>query len=167
MPEVKAGVTRLMKLTLAAADVIFCTINVALKVNLYKNFRPGMIVCDKACRAMEISTMSLFAFYEPSIWIFVGDHKQLRPVVLSAKREGKANNGSYNDEIKFKNPFQRQLLLSFMHRMVTIGHPVSFLAEQHLLQGGTSLIPSCMFYNDRVIDAGQGKDIHSSRSHEW
>jgi hypothetical protein len=89
MPGVKAGVTRLMKFTLAAADVIFCTINVASKVNLYENFQPRMIVCDEACRATEISTMSLFAFYEPSVWIFVGDHKQLHPVILSADREGK------------------------------------------------------------------------------
>ena len=66
-----------------------------------------MIVCDEACRAIEISTMSLLAFYKPSVWIFVGDHKQLHPVVLSAEREGKANNGSYDDETKFKNPFQR------------------------------------------------------------
>ena len=107
MLEVKAGVTRLMKLTLAAADVIFCTINIASKVNLYENFWPGMIVCDEVCRATEISTISLLAFYEPSIWIFIGDNKQLRPVVLSADREGKANGSSYDDEPKFRNLFHK------------------------------------------------------------
>jgi hypothetical protein len=40
-----------------------------------------------ACRATEISTASLYTFYEPLAIILAGDHKQLRPVVLSADRE--------------------------------------------------------------------------------
>jgi hypothetical protein len=159
MPEVKAGINGLMKCTLATADVIFCTINAASKVNLYENFRPGMIVCDEACRATEISTLSLLAFYDPKVWIYIGDHKQLRPIVFTADHGSKANNGSY-DESKFNNPFQKQLLLSFMHRMVTIGHPVNFLAEQHRLEGGSSLVPSKMFYNGRVVDAHKRMDAN-------
>jgi hypothetical protein len=64
MPEVKASINRLMKYTLAAADVIFCTINTASKVNLYENFQPGMIVCNEVCRAIEISILSLLVFYD-------------------------------------------------------------------------------------------------------
>ena len=114
-----------MELTLADADAIFCTINATSKVNLYKNFQPGLITCDEACRTTEISILSLFAFYDPDAWIYVGDHKQMHPIVLSAdcKKE--------HYKVRFQNTFHKQLLLSFMHRMLTIGHPVSFLAEQH------------------------------------
>jgi hypothetical protein len=157
MPEVKAGINGLMRRTLATVDVIFCTINTASKVNLYKNFRPGMIVCDEACRATEISTLSLLMFYDPKIWIYIGDHKQLRLIVFTADYESKVNNGSY-DESKFKNPFQKQLLLSFMYHIVTIGHPVNFLAEQHRLEEGSSLVPSKMFYNRQVVDTHKGMD---------
>ena len=47
-----------------------------------------------------------------------------------------------------------------MHRMITIGHPVSFLAEQHRCDGGSSRLPSDMFYHGRVVDANKGKPYH-------
>ena len=125
MDQVRIAINKLMELTLADADAIFCTINAASKVNLYKNFQPGLITCDEACRATEISILSLFAFYDPDAWIYVGDHKQMHPIVLSADREKE------HYKVWFQNTFHKQLLLSFMHRMLTIGHPVSFLAEQH------------------------------------
>jgi hypothetical protein len=154
MEDVRIAINRLMKLTLADADAIFCTINTASKVNLYKNFLPRLITCDEACRVTEISILSLFAFYNPDAWIYVGDHKQMRPIVLSADREKE------HYKVRFQNTFHRQLLLSFMHRMLTIGHPVSFLAEQHRCDGGSSRFPSDMFYHGRVIDANKGKPYH-------
>ena len=121
MQDVQNAINKLMKLTLADADAIFCTTNAASKVSLFSNFQPGLI----ACQVTEISVLSLFAFYNPNAWVFIGDHKQMRPVVLSAdcKKE--------HYKVRFQNTFHRQLLLSFMQRMLTIGHPVSFLAEQH------------------------------------
>jgi len=140
-----------MKLTLADADTIFCTTNAASKVNLFSNFQPGLIAYDEACWVTEISILSLFTFYNPDAWVFVGDHKQMRPVVLSADHEKE------HYKVRFQNTFHRQLLLSFMQRMLTIGHPVSFLAEQHQCNGGSSCLPSDMFYHGFVIDARKGK----------
>ena len=154
MDDVRMAINRLMELTLANADAIFCTTNTASKVNLYKNFQPGLIICDEACRSTEISTLSLFAFYCPDAWIFAGDHNQMRPIVLSADREKE------HYKVRFQNTFYKQLLLSFMHRMLTIGHPVSFLAEQHRCDGGSSRLPSDMFYYGRVVDANKGKPYH-------
>ena len=111
--------------TLADADAVFCTNNAASKVNLYTNFRPKLLVCDEACRATELSILSAFAFYKPEAWIFAGDPRQMRPTILSAERE----KDWY--AVKFLNPFYRQGLLPFMHRMATVGHPVQFLAKQH------------------------------------
>src|SRR5438045_9537058 len=118
-----------MKLTLADADAIFYTTNAASKVNLCSNFQPGLIAYDEACQVTEISILSLFAFYNPDTWVFVGNHKQMRPVVLSADCEKE------HYKVRFQNTFNRQLLLSFMQRMLTIGQPVSFLAEQHRCNG--------------------------------
>src|SRR5438045_6989499 len=84
MQDVRNAINKLMKLTLADADTIFCTTNAASKVNLFSNFQPGLIACNEACWVTEISILSLFAFYNPDAWVFVGDHKQMRPVVLSA-----------------------------------------------------------------------------------
>ena len=53
MEDVRIAINRLMKLTLADANAIFCTINTASKVNLHKNFQPGIITCDEASRATE------------------------------------------------------------------------------------------------------------------
>jgi hypothetical protein len=147
LKELRAKINILMKLTLANADVIFCTINTASKVNLYQNFPACLIACDEGCRATEISTTCLMAFYNPDAWIFIGDHMQMRPIVLSADREKKYY------RIRFQNTFHRQLLLSFMHRLLALGHPVSFLSEQHRCDGGSAYFASQTFYNGRVIDA--------------
>jgi hypothetical protein len=64
---VKASINRLMKYTLATANIIFCMMNVASKVNFYKNSQPGMIVCDEAYKAIEILILLLLAFYNPKI----------------------------------------------------------------------------------------------------
>src|SRR5947209_5742764 len=47
-----------------------------------------------------------------------------------------------------------------MHRMLTIEHPVSFLAKQHQCDKGSSRLPSNMFYYGRVIDVDKGKLYH-------
>src|SRR5436190_20036533 len=80
MQDVQNAINKLMKLTLADADAIFCTTNAASKVSLFSNFQPGLI----ACQVTEISVLSLFAFYNPNAWVFIGDHKQMRPIVFSA-----------------------------------------------------------------------------------
>ena len=143
-----------MELTLADADAIFCTINAASKVNLYKNFQPGLITCDEACHTTEISILSLIAFYDPDAWIYVSNHKQMHPIVLSTDRKKE------HYKVWFQNTFHKQLLLSFMHRMLTIRHPVSFLAKQHQCDRGSSWFPSEMFYHGHVVDANKGKPYH-------
>src|SRR5271170_8015682 len=61
--NVQIAINRLIKLMLANANAIFCTINTILKVNLYKTFQPRIIICNKACCATKILILSLFSFY--------------------------------------------------------------------------------------------------------
>ena len=62
--EIRQLINRLIVDTLADANAVFCTNNAASKVNLYTNFRPKLLVCNKACCATELFILLAFVFYK-------------------------------------------------------------------------------------------------------
>ena len=123
--DVYIAINRLIKLILANANTIFYIINTILKVNLYKNFQPRIITCNKAYYATKILTISLFSFYNLDAQIYISNYKQIQPIVLFI---------NYKKEyykVQFQNTFYQQLLLLFIYRILTIKYLVSFLAKQY------------------------------------
>lgn len=118
--ELKLLLNELMAHTIQRADAVFYTLNCASKVNLYQNFHAKLVIVDEACRASEISTMAVIAFYNPQLYILVGDLQQLRPTVLSAHHE------RYDEDQLVLNPFYLQALLSLLERLSRLGHRLLF-----------------------------------------
>lgn len=82
------SITRLVKdgpLTdaVAEADVVFGTPIGAADRTFRRVFRPHYITSDESPRDKETTSPVLFAHYSPRAYIFLGDHKQLKPVIFS------------------------------------------------------------------------------------
>lgn len=67
----------------AEADVVFGTPIGAADRTFRRVFRPHYIISDESPRDKETISLVLFAHYSPRAYIFLGDHKQLKPVIFS------------------------------------------------------------------------------------
>jgi superfamily I DNA and/or RNA helicase len=124
------------------ADIVICTVAAVAKVTLAENFHPTIVYVDEASRLTEFKTLIALSLYAPLAFILTGDHKQLRPTVLSAER--------HRDQPPFLNPFQNQMLLSFFERMIVAGHKHFMLKIQHRCTGNISGWVSKQFYHNQV-----------------
>lgn len=68
---------------LAQADIVFATPVAVAKKNFREIFRPHYIISDENPRDKETITLILIAHFSPKAYIFLGDHKQLAPLVFS------------------------------------------------------------------------------------
>lgn len=75
-----------MALTITNADVIVCTLAVALKVNLAANFVPAMVILDEAARCIEFKTTIFFALYNPIVFMLAADYNYIRLYIASANQ---------------------------------------------------------------------------------
>lgn len=139
---IKLQLNDLIAQVLQDADIIICTVAAAAKVTLAENFHPTIVYVDEAGRLTELKTLIAFGLYAPLAFILSGDHKQLRPTVLSANR--------HRDDPPFLNPFQNQMLLSFFERMIIAGHEHFMLKIQHRCSGNIPGWVSKQFYHNQV-----------------
>ncbi|KIM96281.1 hypothetical protein OIDMADRAFT_58618 [Oidiodendron maius Zn] len=137
--NIKLQLDDLMARTLQEADVIVCTVAAAAKVTLAENFHPTVVYLDEAARVTELKTLIPFGRYTPFAFILSGDHKQLRPTVLSANRQP-----------EFLNPFQNQVLLSLFERLIAAGQEHMMLKIQHRCMGEIPGWVSKRFYHNQV-----------------
>lgn len=69
---------------LAQADIVFATPVAVAEKNFRETFRPHYIIGDDSPRDKETTTLILLSHFSPRAYIFLGDHKQLAPLVFSA-----------------------------------------------------------------------------------
>lgn len=72
---------------LACADAIICTLYAVGETAIYDNVQPQAILVDEAARATEPELWPALAFFNPNAFILIGDHHQLRLLVLSSRKQ--------------------------------------------------------------------------------
>lgn len=140
-------VERLMRDTLAAADVVFTTIGNASKAALNRNFEATLIIADEAARATELQIITLVALYRPHIIILAGDNKQMIPTVKTASLSESIAQGP-----QVVNSFVAQLQMPLFTRLQEAGHPASKLLEHHRCAGGLMNWANKCFYGGEMRD---------------
>ena len=152
--QIKTSLNELLALTIREADIIVCTVAAAAKVNLINNLNPAVVFIDECARLPELKCLIPISSYSPTAWILTGDHKQMRPTVLSA--------GRLYEDPPFTNPFENQVLLSLFERFILAGYEHKMLTVQHRCRGDISPWVSQTFYHGRVTKAlmtTQQKDL--------
>lgn len=94
---------------LAQSDIVFAT-PVAMAVaekNFRETFRRHYIIGDESPRDKETTTLILLSHFSPKAYIFLGDHKQLAPLVFSTYQHRK-----YKPPRAFKPAEEEERLLS-------------------------------------------------------
>jgi len=137
--EFKKILTNLREHVLRAASVVVCTINNAGTAKLFTVFRPAVIFMDEAAKIIEPDAIITLAHYAPAPVVMIGDHKQLKPTVLSQ--------GGPSQQ------FAAQMTMSFFTRLVRLGHSSIMFTEQHRMSPEISKIGSTIFYNGQLTDA--------------
>jgi len=99
----------------------------------FTDFQPEVIFMDEAAKIVEPDAIITLAHYAPAPLVMIGDHKQLKPTVLS--RDGPSQQ------------FAAQMTMSFFTRLVRLGHPTIMLTEQHRMSPEISSIGSAVFIN--------------------
>lgn len=74
---------------LAQADIVFATPVAVAEKNFRETFRPHYIISDDSPRDKETTTLILLSHFSPRAYIFLGDHKQLAPLVFSTYQHRK------------------------------------------------------------------------------
>lgn len=125
----------LREYVLSIAKVVVCTLNNAGDAKLYTSFQPVVTLVDEAAKATEPDSIIPLAWNPAGPVVFVGDHMQLRPTILSQQT----------------NHFYGQLRQSLFARLAEGGHPHVMLTEQHRMHPDIANIPSKFWYEGRLI----------------
>ncbi|KAJ9209476.1 hypothetical protein DTO166G4_8919 [Paecilomyces variotii] len=101
---------------LGRADVVVCTLSRAGEDAMQTEFYPDVIAVDEAAKASESDLWNVLA-YDSRVNLLVGDHRQLRPLVISQDDD--------------KNGFSAQLGMSLSERLQDNGLPMITFDVQH------------------------------------
>lgn len=93
---------------------------------------------DEASKPTEPESWNILANYRPRAFIFVGDHQQLKPVVMSRPD---------------RNNFAGQLSISLFARIRLAGYPGIMFNEQHRMHPAIARLVSEVFYSGALRDA--------------
>lgn len=141
--KIKVGLNDLMGAAISEADIIVCTVAACADVNLATSFHPVVVYIDEAARLAELKSLIPLALYRPRGFVLAGDHRQMKPTVLSDSRKRNF----------FHNPFESQVLLSLFERLMLAGQEYNMLTVQHRCKGDIPEWVSSAFYHGRVTAA--------------
>ncbi|RHZ50301.1 DEAD/DEAH box helicase [Aspergillus thermomutatus] len=133
--DFRARSRELRDTVLARADVILCTLHTAGETAIRDNVQPQAILVDEAARASEPELWPALAFFNPNAFVLIGDHHQLRPLVLSSHKQ---------------NPLADQLQMSLFSRLHRDGLHAVMLKEQHRMHESMAQMVSSIFYNGEL-----------------
>ena len=130
---------------------VITTISSSASKVLRDSFKPDIAIIDEAGNAVESETLTVMANFCASvkIWLLVGDHVQLPPVVTSLDQKAGP---------LLANPFARQMRQSLIERMMVRGYPIPMFVEQRRLVAGLMAPVPSIFYNDMLIN-GPGTSL--------
>ncbi|GFG01584.1 hypothetical protein IFM53868_11018, partial [Aspergillus udagawae] len=72
---------------LARVDAIIYTLHAVGEQAMRDNVQPQAILVDEAARATEPELWPMLAFFNPNAFVLIGNHHQLRPLVLSSPKQ--------------------------------------------------------------------------------
>lgn len=122
-------------LTISNATIVCATVMNVL-TSITKNFaNADLVIVDEAARVPEPQMLSLYMAYPLAGKIFVGDHRQLGPVV-----QGEAKFGCFIDQMK----------MSFFERIVRNGTPTALFNVQYRAVQDVSNLWNTLFYDRKV-----------------
>lgn len=139
MIEFRKAIAELQKHVIKLASVVVCTVNGAGEPKLYRNFKPAIVFIDEAAMVAEPDAIIPLARYLHAPLIMLGDHRQLKPTILS---EGEP-----------AGHFARQMLVPLFDRLIRLGHPSVMLTEQHRMSPPIASIGSTLFYEGKLTNA--------------
>jgi AAA domain len=84
MIKFRAAAKQLRVYTLAAADMVACTLSQCADPSLTRNFLPTLTIVEEAARAVEVDTLMPLVWYKPELTLLLGDPNQLPPFVQSS-----------------------------------------------------------------------------------
>ncbi|RDW80673.1 hypothetical protein BP5796_05371 [Coleophoma crateriformis] len=143
--HIKEELNILMAETLQNADALIGTHIVFARFNVFTNIKPTLFIVDEASRCSEIRSCIPKAFYNPQVVMFLGDPRQLRPVVKSAGKHHDFDKDSY-----YLNPYQYTGLLPYIEHLIMADGDTFMLTHQHRCLGDIPHWPSKQFYYGRV-----------------
>lgn len=146
---------------LAQADIVFATPVAVAEKNFREIFRPHYIISDENPRDKETTTLILIAHFSPKAYIFLGDHKQLAPLVFSTYQHRKNKPPRAfkpaEEEESLPNPatFALQLGRSMISRLLATGFSCVMLTQNFRQHSTLGDFFSRQYYDDRVQFAVQ------------
>lgn len=108
------------------------TTPVAARWGPHSMWQPDIVIFDEAAHARELSTLISVAFYNPSAWIFLGDHHQTQPFFRSTLPEA------------------QQLGLSTLERKARRGEITHQLLVNHRARGDLHEMASEIIYDGKM-----------------
>ena len=137
--------------TLDAANFVVTTCSNAADETLRKHTAPHVVIVDEAAVSKELETiMSMYHnLGSASLFITLGDHKQLPPTVPSLHMKLERD----DDGSPPYNIFAPQLNTSLMARLLDSGMDYSMLKEQFRMTGGIQDLSSRLCYMGRLQNA--------------
>lgn len=141
---------------LAQADIVFATPVAVAEKNFRETFRPHFIISDENPRDKETTTLILIAHFSPKAYIFLGDHKQLAPLVFSTHQHRKSKPPRAlkpaEEEESLPNPatFALQLRRPMISRLLGTGLPYVMLTQNFRQHGTVGDFFSGQYYDNKV-----------------
>ena len=125
---------------LAQFTGIICATPVAASHSSVRGtFRPELVVIDENARMRELSTLIPIAWYNPKVWVILGDPRQLKPHVSL--------------DVDGNNMFRPSLETSILSRATEAGAVSGHLSVNFRQYGDLVDIPSRLCYLGEMVDA--------------
>ncbi len=134
--------------TLQSANYIVTTCSNAAVQLLRENTSPKIVIIDEAGVAKETEALLAILHNLSSVVmvIFLGDHNQLRPTVISLYAKLIRDDPTSHPY----NIFAPQLSTSLMSRQIENGMPYTMFTKQYRMTAGLELLSSNMCYGGRL-----------------